>query len=107
MAAKAENKATPAKKAPAKPKSDAPSKKFLAVEKRILNNFDNMVGALTSVTPEFIKSNVETFERAKPNFTPRGKQHIADIAFTIQENSKDNPKIRLPKEWSKLVDFAD
>jgi hypothetical protein len=88
-------------------KSDKPTKKEISFEKRVIQNFDNMIFSLKSVTPGFIITNIETLERAQSKMTPKGKQYIADEAFTIQENNKADSKIMLPKEWQILINFAD
>jgi hypothetical protein len=85
------------------PKPKKPTKKDTAAEKRAVQNFDNMVYLITSVTPEFIQTNITAINRTTLSFD--SKNHIAEEAERIAEEAASNPKIKLPPEWNELVNI--
>lgn len=87
--------------------SDKPTKKAVAMENRVLKDFDNMCGYLESMSPAFIATNVETLERAKPTLSDKAKQYVSDKAFEISVETKTNSKIILPDNWVNLFTFTE
>jgi hypothetical protein len=93
--------AKPSEPKPLKPSK--PTKKDVAAEKRIIQNFDNMVYLINSVTPEFIQTNIAAVKRA--TLTDASKAHISEEAKKIVQKAEENPKIVLPSEWDEMVNI--
>ena len=92
------------KKAPAvpkEPKVKKPTKKDLAAELRLIKNFENMCGSITSTTTGFIKTNVEALNRV--TLSEDGKKTVATLARKVSQELEANPKVALPVEWDALL----